>query len=96
MRKDDLIAIYDKANSTVALLSSLRKERKIQLKGFIGSSLSFTLASVARQGGVHLVICADRDEAAYMQNDLDALLRGNTPVFYFPYSFHYRGLVRGY
>jgi transcription-repair coupling factor (superfamily II helicase) len=87
MRKDDLIAIYDKANSTAELLSSLRNERKIQLKGFIGSALSFTLVSVARQGGVHLVICADRDEAAYMQNDLDALLKGNTPVFYYPYSF---------
>lgn len=88
MRKEDLAALYDRAESTNRLSQHIRADKHVQLKGFVGSALSFSIASVSQQmGGVHLVICEDRDAAAYMQNDLDAILNGRTSVHYYPYSF---------
>lgn len=46
------------------------------------------ISAVGRSmGGVHLVIAEGRDTAAYMQNDLDAILKGRVPVLFYPHSF---------
>lgn len=88
MRKEDLFEFYHQADSTGQLGQTLRRAKHIQLKGFIGSALSFAISGLSQQmGGVHLIICEDRDAAAYMQNDLDAILEGRTSVHYYPYSF---------
>ena len=35
-----------------------------------GAFLFYMAATIARKGGVHIVICEDRDAAAYALNDL--------------------------
>ena len=39
-----------------------------------GAFLFYMAATIARKGGVHILICEDRDAAAYALNDLYALL----------------------
>jgi len=88
LKKRELISIYDVSERTQALASAIRKERKVRLKGYVGSGTAFAIASTARSmGGIHLVVAADRESAAYLQNDLETLLEGKTQVLYYPYSF---------
>ncbi|NNK80199.1 MAG: transcription-repair coupling factor, partial [Flavobacteriales bacterium] len=88
MRREDLLAIYDKSPKVGELDNLIRREKHVQLKGFVGSALSFTISGVSMlSGGVHLVICEDRDAAAYFFNDIENLMKGRAPVFYYPYSY---------
>lgn len=57
---------------------------RILWRGLHGSSRSFAMASVIRDG-VHWVICADKDEAAGVANDLYHLVKEGA-VFFFPLS----------
>ena len=58
-----------------------------------GAFLFYMAATVARKGGVHIIICEDRDAAAYALNDLYALL-GEERVLFFP-SAYKRSVVYG-
>ncbi|MTB49540.1 transcription-repair coupling factor [Lewinella sp. W8] len=62
----------------VAKISRLSKEGKaprLQLKGLAGALESMLIAATYRhRGGHHLVVAADKEEAAYIQNSIAALL----------------------
>lgn len=50
---------------------------RIHLKGICGSATSLIISAVAEKtGGTHLVICSDKEEAAYFYNDLENLNPG--------------------
>ena len=60
------------------------RENKIQLKGLIGSSLSFVVASLFEKSELpYLLILQDKEEAAYYLNDLEQLV-GEEDVLFYP------------
>lgn len=66
---------------------ALNFDRNYWLQGLNGSSLSFLLQSiVSRTQKSLLVIASDKERAAYIQNDLEALLPGEK-VLFFPESY---------
>ena len=70
-------------------LSSLLSEpkQKVHLKGVLGSSLSFTIASVFKSTNKpFLLIFENKEEAAYYLNDLEVLL-DEKEVFFYPGSY---------
>ena len=63
------------------------RDTKIQLKGLIGSSLSFVVASLFEKSDQpYLVILQDKEEAAYYLNDLEQLV-GEEDVLFYPGSY---------
>ena len=73
-------------------LTRLLKEYKaesvtVHLEDLVGGALSFYSAALIRKvGGVHIFVAEDRDAAAYMLNDLYALL-DEGQVHFFPTSY---------
>jgi transcription-repair coupling factor (superfamily II helicase) len=61
--------------------------KNIQLKGLVGSSLSFVLANVFKDANrPFLAIFNDKEEAAYYLNDLERLI-GEDDVLFYPGSY---------
>ena len=89
MKKVDILKRYEAAALTQQLTDALyATAAHVSMKGFIGSSRSYMIAATAaKTAGVHLVISRNREEAAYLQNDLEAILEGKMPVLYYPASF---------
>jgi len=62
-----------------------KEKKSVSIKGLAGSSASFIIRAVAENNsGVHLVILQDKEQAAYLLNDLETL---STKTFFFPSSF---------
>jgi len=62
-------------------------DKKIQVKGLTGSSLSFVLADVFRSSDApFLLVFNDKEEAAYYLNDLEQLI-GEKDVLFYPGSY---------
>ncbi|MCB0430510.1 MAG: transcription-repair coupling factor [Flavobacteriales bacterium] len=60
---------------------------RVQLKGLVGSALSFYAAQVVHdKGGAHFFVLNDKEEAAYFFNDLQTLL-GEKNVLFLPESY---------
>ena len=70
------------------LSKELKKESvTVHLEDLVGGALSlYSAATIRARGGVHLFVAEDRDAAAYMLNDLYALLDEDR-VCFFPTSF---------
>ncbi len=89
MRAADLLNIY-KADSIVqALAEEIRTSKKtgFQVKGVHGSLDSILISSIfKRLHGVHVLILHDKEEAAYVANDLQNLV-GDNAVLFFPMSY---------
>ncbi|WP_081210380.1 transcription-repair coupling factor [Salegentibacter sediminis] len=69
------------------LVSSEKNVSKIQLKGLVGSSLSFVTANAFKEvDKPFLLIFNDKEEAAYYLNDLEQLL-GDKNVLFYPGSY---------
>lgn len=69
----DLNAIYSKAPA-VERLSKLRNStpQKIHLRGLVGSGAALVAyATMQKIGGFHLLVLPDKEQAAYMLNDLE-------------------------
>ena len=63
------------------------QNRRIHFKGLLGSQVSFIIASTYKKSGRPILIIADdKEEAAYLQNDLEAVMEKPSPYF-FPDSF---------
>jgi len=97
----ELINIYRQHQSCKKLLYLLKEENshKIHCPGLSGSSKSLLAAAVIPQlSGIHLVILPEKEDAAYVYNDLVNLL-GSDPVLFFPSSFkrslHYNQVDNG-
>jgi transcription-repair coupling factor (superfamily II helicase) len=69
------------------LLASGDDRNDFFLQGLIGSQDAFVAAAVFKHTDYnHLFVLADKEEAAYFQNNLKSLL-GNKDIFFFPDSF---------
>ena len=65
----------------------LQKNLSLNLKGVVGSGLNFLLANAFdRHQKTILLVCEDREKAAYHLNDLEQLL-GQESVLFFPSSY---------
>ncbi|MCD8073207.1 MAG: transcription-repair coupling factor [Alistipes sp.] len=65
------------------LLASWDEAPTVYLSSLTGSAFSMTAAGAVRQkGGVHIFVAEDRDAAAYLSNDLYALLDPERVMFF--------------
>ena len=69
-------------------LDSARSDsQKISLKGLVGSSLSFVISEAFKSAeSPFLLILNDKEEAAYLLNDLEQLI-GEKDVLFYPGSY---------
>jgi transcription-repair coupling factor (superfamily II helicase) len=71
---------------SIAAVSPGFKPARIRLKGICGSADALIACTVAaKTSRPHLVICSDKEEAAYFYNDLENLLP-DINFFFFPSS----------
>ena len=83
-----LLNYFGVPKQTESLKLALKKDKvKIQIQGLIGSAFSITASSVVRKSSkLHLFILRDKEEASYLINDIENLLKNE--VFFFPASHH--------
>ena len=63
------------------------RENKLHLKGLVGSSMSFVVASLFEKSDLpYLLILQDKEEAAYYLNDLEQII-GEEDVLFYPGSY---------
>lgn len=87
--QEQLIELFVKDPRTSAIVEAYRSEAKakIQLTGLRGSQMALVLAGTFKvHPAAHLVVANDKEQAAYIQNTLSALLHPK-PVWFFPDSF---------
>mgnify|MGYP001242234633 FL=1 len=82
-----LINIVNKQKQVRNIQSALDKKiNKINLIGFIGSSLALSASAlILKNNQPHVFILKDKENASYFANDLENLLKKN--IFFFP-SYH--------
>ncbi len=88
LTKEDLLRKYGESTNNSILTQELNgNATRIQLKGIIGSGISF-IAATAHQHvyKTNLFVLADKEEAVYFLNDLENLL-GEENVLFFPASY---------
>ncbi|EOZ96136.1 Transcription-repair coupling factor [Indibacter alkaliphilus LW1] len=89
MEKSAFLSLYESDPFVQTLLDKIQssKSNNFQFKGISGS-LDLILFSIIfrRLGGFHLIIAHDKEEAAYLNNDLQELL-GNQSSNIFPSSY---------
>lgn len=97
----ELIQLYSKHAAVENLQQLLAEDglKKIHCAGLAGSSKSLLMASVVSAlPGIHLVVMPEKEDAAYVYNDLVNLL-GSDDVLFFPSSFkrsvHYNQIDNG-
>ena len=83
-----LLNYFGVPKQTESLKLALKKDKvKIQIQGLIGSAFSITASAVVRKSSKpHLFILRDKEEASYLINDIENLLKNE--VFFFPASHH--------
>lgn len=83
-----LLERYSKHPVAQELIRAQQQERaRVQASGLTGAQLAFVLAASIRQTDANaLVICENKEEAAYLLNDLQGILGENEALF-FPDSF---------
>jgi len=92
MKKSVATALYSQSTQTQKLkdiLTDAQSEavKKIAVKGLIGSSFSFVIASLFKSTAApYLLILNDKEVAAYFLNDLE-LLVGDEDVLFYPGSY---------
>ncbi|MBK9292179.1 MAG: transcription-repair coupling factor [Bacteroidetes bacterium] len=70
-----LLQLYRALPHIGQLAGKLALSRRAKLIGLHGSSSALYMAAIAElNGGQHLVVCADKESAAYFYNDLENLL----------------------
>lgn len=70
--KEQIKQFYVDSNNIKRLISTLEKSDNISCIGLNGSSKSYTVAATSELiGGHNLVICSNKEDAAYFYNDLE-------------------------
>ena len=60
-----------------------KKGSTVLLNEMVGGAFLFYMAAtIARRGGAHILVCEDKDAAAYALNDLYALLGEESVLFF--------------
>jgi transcription-repair coupling factor (superfamily II helicase) len=84
-----LIELYTQSDRSQQLLKLTTKDTptRIQVKGLIGSQDCFVLLGLYHNDPrINILIAQDKEEAAYIQNSIDAMVEGRK-CFFFPDSF---------
>ncbi|MBI4932188.1 MAG: transcription-repair coupling factor [Bacteroidetes bacterium] len=80
-----LLKIYFGDERVLSIAKLLEEKKSVSIKGLAGSSLSFIIRAVSeKKSRVHLVILQDKEESAYILNDLETL---GSKALFFPSSF---------
>ncbi|MGY6742889.1 MAG: transcription-repair coupling factor [Cecembia sp.] len=90
MDKSSFLSLYANDPFVKNLAENLQHsdKNKFQVKGLSGSLDMVLFTSVFQQtGGYHLIIAHDKEEAAYLSNDLQELLSHNQEILFFPSSY---------
>jgi transcription-repair coupling factor (superfamily II helicase) len=69
----ELTSLFSQSKKVGQLNDSLKKDRAhVHLRGVVGSGMALAAyASILKSGGYHILILPDKEEAAYMLNDLE-------------------------
>jgi transcription-repair coupling factor (superfamily II helicase) len=88
MTREDVLALYLKHPATLRGAEILLPERsRLYLKGLVGSGRALIMAGIIQKmGGVHVIVMNDREEAAYLMNDLQNLRPDYPEPLFFPVS----------
>ncbi|MFI5164426.1 MAG: CarD family transcriptional regulator, partial [Bacteroidia bacterium] len=80
-----LLKIYFGDERVLSVAKFLDEKKSVSVNGLAGSSASFIIRAVAeKKTGIHFVILQDKEQAAYVLNDLESL---NAKTLFFPSSF---------
>ncbi|MEM6813318.1 MAG: transcription-repair coupling factor [Bacteroidota bacterium] len=91
MNPKELLSIYRESVNIEAIAKILKKNRVFRLKGIAGSFDSLLISSlVSKNGGIHLIILHDKEEASYFQNDLSNFLENEHVLFPSSYKKPYQ------
>jgi transcription-repair coupling factor (superfamily II helicase) len=89
---NQLIALYRDSKKVQQIAHSLDNPptpTRLQLTGLVGAQESFVLVGTYLQNPqTHLIVALDKEEAAYLQNDIQSLMP-QKPIHFFPDSFKY-------
>ena len=88
MSKQTIVNYYQAAEKVSLVFKALQQEKHhFQMSNLVGSSLSFVISETFKQlEKPYLLICSDKEEAAYYLNDLEQLL-GDKNVLFYPGSY---------
>lgn len=89
MKENDISGLYDELPLVKEVIESIEKDERqtISLEGLSGSVRSIILAKIFRHTSfTHLVILPEKEDAAYLYNDLVSLT-GDESVFFFPSTY---------
>jgi len=88
LSKQAIVSIYEQSVELKQLIQQLNQEnQKLYLQHLAGSALSFVISSSFENlEKPYLIICDDKEEAAYYLNDLEQLL-GEKNVLFYPGSY---------
>ena len=76
MSKQTIVNLYEQSSKLKQIVQSLKQQKtKLHLQHLAGSSLSFVISNSFKQlERPYLLICNDKEEAAYYLNDLEQIL----------------------
>ncbi len=78
---------YSQQAKVVNISKAIHGDNKIHVKGLIGSSLSFVIEALFQKSEQSfLLLCNEKEEAAYILNDLEQLI-GDKDVLFYPSSY---------
>jgi transcription-repair coupling factor (superfamily II helicase) len=89
LEKSAFLSLYQNDPFVTNIAENLipKGEKHFQIKGLSGSLDMILFSAVFRKsGGYHLIIAHDKEEAAYLNNDLQELLSDNE-ILFFPSSY---------
>lgn len=89
MEKSAFVSLYEKDPFVQTIAQNILKDKSgnHQIKGLSGSLDSLVFSVLFKSlSGCHLIIAHDKEEAAYINNDLQELL-GEESIFFFPSSY---------
>ena len=82
-----LIQLFKDSKPQIDLTNLLQQDTNIHAQGMVGSSLSFTVANSFQElNKTHVLICNDKEDAAYYLNDLERIL-GKESLLFYPGSY---------
>ncbi|MFK7048486.1 transcription-repair coupling factor [Flavobacterium davisii] len=87
MNTDYIKQLFSNQSKINQITDLLNSDHKIHLKGLLGSSLSFIIETLFRKADkTFLLLANEKEEAAYLLNDLEQLV-GEKDVLFYPSSY---------
>ena len=84
MNVSNISSIFNSSAKIIQLAENITvPEKKVQIKGLVGSSLSFVIQALFEKSELpFLLLFNDKEEAAYYLNDLENLINDQDVLFY--------------